>query len=322
MAQFPILTTDGDPIVTADSFAMVVDGGMPPSTTGTILVTDDHTSANAVIIDIATLALTRLTIETSDFGASVASGTFAVYNGSQQLFIYDASNALIASPTVFVSGLKGTHVGSDWAHTFYASRTSSPTQIRAVSDAGVLGTTWTLDVNGSLDGLTVNLADTIAYYAKTQGAIRSWDLVNNMALGVFLNLAPDYVVVFLLIQPLTGRLLVLGAPDGFTYGVAEYTPAGTLVRTVALPVDSIGDVMALDPQDTTAYWVRLFTDISEDFTSFLKVASDGTATTVVDSLPVGTGADEIPLSCPFFPTSAAGMTSTTFPIRRLRRWAP
>ena len=214
------------------------------------------------------------------------------------------------SPTCVVPGASAT----SW-YVSYVQNHASPAnaQIRKVMIDGSLGgTTFTLAI-AAIAGLAVNAAETIAYYGDdaTGGAIKRWDLVNNIALSDLVAGATTNQIGsdFLILD--SGKLFVLYAATSVApipWTIRRYSSAGALELTITLSADAgRGSAPRLqrDLGDTSSVCVQTFPTNAGDITTFeFYDVSSGLLKTSF-TVPNG-GGGEIPFCCPFFPWSFSG----------------
>jgi hypothetical protein len=303
MATFPILTSDGDTIVTADGFAVVVEGPAPPVSTSTLLVLSDRRDlgrTDAVTLNEDTGAITAhiATPATLPYGAAgdtVADGRFAIskqINPSSQVDavqVYDTDYTLLEAITILsmigsASTSPNAPVKSDGVDIWYIAINSTPSVVHSFTQAGLTGDTWTPTAHGGpIRWMAISRTGTplTLYYTETgTKPIYRWDLTNNVVLGNFVtNSGTDFFENLACLG--TGDVLCLGMTDFATntsWCVRRYNQAGTLQQTYTLGVRADAyelPFLFLDYNDDTAFWVKAFTDATGHTARYFHIGTDG-----------------------------------------------
>lgn len=290
---------------------------------GTILVMPDDGGGVGGLLTISDRSVVPFGsgIGDTESGAVLSNGTFMVLDDLDTFTIYAPNGSVITTPVPFtfashidflspmatIPGVLG----------FYASCIPDPqtggqfVKIRRVASDGSLGaTTYTLGTIQQIRGLVGNGADTIAYYgdAAVGGAIKRWDLVNNVALADFVAGATTNQIGLDAGIDANGNIWFAyqtNHSSRATECLKQWSPAGALLQTLTPPTSvntgNAFDVrMALDIGDTTLVWAQTFPTL----TTTQLIAYDIVTGAIKQNLTVPNGnAGEIPFSCPFFPRS-------------------
>lgn len=273
-------------------------------------------------------------------GAGVSDGTILGDDANTStLMMYDSSLTRIYSGLPSYFAYTPDAISSDWASTFYLlydDGFGTPKKVRTLTSLGAETTdAWTLPSNSStaLAG-TPSRDGTIYYYGgNTATAVHRYDLVNHIALSDLVAAIATYNVTEMLALG-DGSLLVVyrklgGSPD---YNVLHYSAAGATLNTYAFGTTWI-DHIALDPNDSTGFWVWLHNTASSPTTStyrFIKISDGSTiksaaykifnAGPMVESYdPSYVTAESVPLfgpegTCTFFITKASSPPTPAPPM--------
>jgi hypothetical protein len=329
MAQFPILTSDGDTIVTSDSFAVVVEGGVTPTTDGLLLVPRDlNIDLSAVFSPVDGTVLAQPALSACELGSIAPSGIMALLRESgghtQAVDLYRPDYSLITSVAVFAPWPRFAPIQSDNSTGFYVSDGATTNMIvTQLSEAGTIGSSWTVVNSSAAHSLAVSRAQTILYYTVGR-VMKRWDLVNDVALADLFTLAVGDNFGFDLYVLPDDTLLVSVQNISNAGEVRRYSAAGTVLQTYDLGPDATlgsGYFVGMDPTTQTTFWARIFPTPGGETNTYLHI--DISSGTLLHSFSASNklAGGEIPFCCPFFALAATTIASTTFPIRRLRRFA-
>jgi len=298
---------------------------VPP---GSILVTSDagdRVQGNAVLLDPTSGAVVgSLPFIYARTGDRLSSGVSAIGRERSStdgtivaLDVYDATLTLINSISTLGTGNPQTSpVAGNTTDSFYLAMTpfgfTTASTLYRVSAAGVLNpTSWSIPTSSTpnataMIGLAPSPDNHWVYYTvqpPSGSQLRSFDLVNNVAGPVVLNLLTSeaFIQPGNLLMLANGNLLIFVATANETaFEVRQLTTAGALVRTYPLdPAAANGDApeifRALDPGQ---FWVRTFPDGTVHTSLFTKydLATGATLT----SFPVTNldGGGQVPTTCP------------------------
>jgi hypothetical protein len=334
MATFPILTADGDTIVTADGFAVVISESIPPTPpgTGSLIVPADNSVAfaNAAVFSPVdgTIIATPL-LSKAEVGACLSSGIMCLLDETgtgYHLWAADYSLIGTAAPAAWAANTFSP-VSAFNPSTFYVAEahpTLHTTRVTTISDAAVVGgTIWTLPASIRVTSIAVSLDSQTLYYT-VKPDMKRYDLIGLAPLTDLFSIAANLSFTFDMYVLPDGSLLVCVVDNTTKDGeVRQYSAAGALLQTFALgTTPNAGSVpfMAVDTSGLS-FWVRTFPDVSGTPNTYYHYRiSDGS---LLHSFSADNtnGSGEIPFSCPLFVTGATS-EATTFPIRRMRRWMP
>jgi hypothetical protein len=347
MAFFPILTTDGDTIVTADGFAVVIEGTpAPPPVTGvTVVIPDADEDFWGAELTVAAGGVSNFNsaIPNSEWGAALPLGGNIALNPKPtptSIQIYDADWALVATiPAMLGSTSIYQRIAANpTTSLFYYSNGGSgagAVTLHQSTDAGVVsGTVWTLPANSRTPlSMAVSRDDGTAYYSSliSGQAVYAYDLVgmapkaNLVAAGAhfatdIITLSDDSVVI---------------AYQGTANQVIRVDASGTLLNTYSFPSKAAHRLGIHPDDDPSTFWVWTYVGSNVSSVFYHVNVSDGATIESIpapiylggvlnaftDSTPQVFGTSD---TCPFLVLGAEAppFTSTTFPIRRLRRWMP
>lgn len=256
----------------------------------------------------------------SEGGAQLQGGTFIVgaknsFLGTTQAFqIYDHTFTQIGFSTALVGGNIFDPMASDYTSTFWVSKGhAGVVQVLSLTPGGIAGSPITLTDIINIRCMGVSQDNSTLYYADatTGHPIRRWDLVHNVALGVFVT--PTSTNVWgqdLIVVPSTDTFVVIvqtdSAVESFTLNRYS-TLTGALISSFPLagPIDNFSDprlsVDAGGPVE--AIWIRTYPDVSGNTTTFVQMNLETGATIRSFTVPMSEGPNATgaaPLSCPFF----------------------
>jgi hypothetical protein len=355
MATFPILTSDSETILTSDSFAVVVEGATPPSGglfgPGTIVVYPDKEGNSSPYVD-GTIMTTDGTVVSSvpntvtwtADGACFLDGTCGVQQRQNSgtdwnFYVYDTNFNELSATTVFTGQ---TALGytpaptTDYSTVFYVPSTPNPTPglVRSVTAAGVVGaTTWTLGV--TFVTLAAATDNSTFYYTRSNG-IWTWDIPTNTAGSHIFDAStlPAGIGFSSPMRLIPTRNTLCVVMNNLNTGFVElwqFSTAGAILTTTVLSglagnTDCTAQVDLAAPSDYL--WVRSYPGVGDrlDGCDFQKVRlDDGVIVqtfhqTIVEA-DGGVPGGVLAATCPLYAWSG-GIESTSFPIRRLRRWMP
>jgi hypothetical protein len=312
--------------------------------------TRDLGRTDAVTLDQDTGAIlshitTPTTLPYAAAGDTVADGRFAVSyqiissNQAQGVKVFDPSYAeLLSMSALSIAGTAtfspNAPIKSNAVDTWYIAIQSTPSVVHSFTDAGLTGTTWTPTAHGGpIRWMAISRTGTplTLYYTETgTKPIYRWDLTNDVALANFVtNSGTDFFENLACLG--TGDVLCLGMTDFATntsWCVRRYNQAGTLQQTYTLGVRADAyelPFLFLDYNDDTAFWVKAFTDATGHTARYFHIGTDGsTLADFVVNQSIVDGDGLVPSTCPelLITVVVPPIESTTFPIRRLRRWMP
>jgi len=346
VAVFPVLTADGSTIL-ANGFAVVVTGTPtppPPMGDSSILITDFVVTTAAVLGLPSGAWSGTLELEPSDFGVILPNQIFAIFDdGTKETVLYQAP----AGTELFRVGPFGStlaNINSDRAHTFYVGTTvgSSVATIHTVSDAGIVGgTVWTLpNTSKSLLGMAPDRANTILYYGSlttggggTRSVVYRYDLVNSIAMTNLVAALTNYNTTKDIFVLNDGTILVgyHSTIFGQQEKIVRYNTDGTMNQTylIGLRDDYSLNRFAPNTDESTIWvWIQNGPNNPAQPVHFSEIRlSDGVTTNSFAITEAGSQGNpalhEISNSCPVIVLGGTTppMPGTTFPIRRLRRFA-
>jgi hypothetical protein len=320
---------------------------------GTMLVMPDNGSGLAGLMTLADQSVVKVGGSFGDTeigaalnaGSAVNTGVFATLDFSNNFRLYGSDLSLIASPTPFtipavhewdgyspMAAVNATN--ALWASFIVTPPTGANAQLRKVFVDGTLGaTTFDLAI-ATIRGLAVNADESMAYYGDSAvgGAIKRWDLVNNIALADFVAGATTNQIGFDGAVDASGNIWFAYQTDHSVRAsqtLKQWSPAGALLRTLTPPTsvntgNGFDIRMAIDTGDPSLIWAQTFPTLST--TTFVIYAIATGSVQDQFTVPNGTGSAEIPFSCPFFPRSFPAAQPLTFAgqlgdvaMKRLRR---
>jgi hypothetical protein len=345
MALFPVLTADGSTILTTEGFAAVVSvTPVTPAGPGNVLITDFVITTAAILDGTTGAYLDTAELVPTDYGEILPSGIIGLYDGdnTNAFVVYAADYSLIASVTIGAPmSLTNAAISSDRSHTFYAAycNGSAAAVVSTISDAGVVGgTTWTLpNTSKSLMAAAPNAAGTILYYTSlttggggTGSVVYRYDLVNSIAISNLVAALTNYNSVKDLLVLDDDTILVgyHSATNGQQEKIVHYDTSGGVLNTYTFGLRSAVSLNRFNragSDETLIAWIQN-NPASQPVTFYYVTVADGTVTGSFPATEAGSqgnpALEEISNSCPVLITAGeTPVVGTTFPIRRLRRFA-
>jgi hypothetical protein len=211
--------------------------------------------------------------------------------------------------------------------------------VKTISDAGVVGpTTWTLpNTSKSLLAAAPNAAGTILYYTSlttggggTGSVVYRYDLVNSVALSNLVAALVNYNSVKDIVV-LDDDTILIGyhsATNPQQEKIVHYDTSGGVLNTYTFGLRSTVSLNRFNRASTDATliaWVQN-NPASQPVHFYYVTIADGTVAGSFPATEAGSQGDpaleEISNSCPVLVTAGSSpIPSTSYPIRRLRRWA-
>lgn len=224
-----------------------------------------------------TFKLTPPVVSDCYTGDTLSNGIFILSDNSgdaNKAVVYNRDFSVLSTLT-FPSGLiaarKCIGLGK-----FYCLTNASPPILRDVLSTGAFGS-----VNMTLTGLgfagsgAVSNDGTLLYYHRLSvrgEGIRTWDLVNNVGLGVFAAGIADYVVDDIMVLS-NGNVVASFTDTTFNPIIRCYTPAGALISSIAIgaiDVFSHHAHLAQAIDEPTFFWSKHETSVAGQTISHFK----------------------------------------------------
>ena len=279
------------------SITRAANGAIPA---GSLLINDDAPGWPMVILSATGGAVLQTRLFPAGETGTVLPSGFSIWHDStvdpEVIRLYDAALTLRATAAWSFRG-SAPAVSSNRTNRFYLGDPGgtfpAPTTLARVTTmdtTGVMGPTiWTLPEVG-LNQIAVNLTDTILYHygqATGAGALKRWDLVNNVPLTDFAGgaSAAGYVKKQYLV--LGNGTLVLSYAKATTLDdsfLRHYAADGTLINTFALGALEVTR-LAHGTDDPASIWAWCFLKgANAGVSRFLHIRlSDGVTLTSFDS---------------------------------------
>ena len=309
---------------------------------GSIAVNDDTVGFPlALISSTADYTVLRFVdnFPAGEAGDTLSSGMVLVENADTgQAQLYDQTFNLIATITVG-SGVRSIRTCSR-SQIFYAADGHNPPRFLTVTNTGTASGLTTLTGSTSLQSITPNLTETILYHAGVNAGdpVERWDITNGVALTNLVAGIATYKVsdMFVLAD---GTILVAYYKDTAVsdFKVLHYSTAGATLNTYNFGQYelSLGSPprLASAIDDPNSFWAMQHQTSTVGTTKFLNIKiSDGSTLTTRNGVLFGAGRYDAPAtatplaqfgtspSCPFWIVRASPVSTTTYTIRRQRRW--